>query len=417
MSALQKHVLSLFQRNVLQNFISSAHIKNNIRRQFHEVSKAQRSGANTLFLEYFRSTSSGARTLYSASQPQIVTTKDETRELMAVWPDIVRDLTDAGRHLDIPDVTKWMAKVLQYNVPGGKKSRALAVVHAFKALAPREQITEENLRLARILGWCTELLQAFFLVIDDIEDGSLTRRNQQCWYLHNDIGLAAINDGILLENVIYELLRTHFKSKDCYTGLMELFLNTTLKTTMGQCLDLLSTNHGKKPNLDLFTMDRYNSIVKYKTAYYTFVQPVSAAMHLAGVKDPEMYRQAKTILLEMGHFFQVQDDYLDCYGDTKTIGKIGTDIEAGKCSWLVVVALQRVTQQQRKILEECYGESDPEKVRRVKQLYNELGLPNTYSVYEEETYNLLNTHIQQISRGLPHEIFLKLLSKTYRRVA
>lgn len=64
-----------------------------------------------------------------------------------------------------------------------------------------------------------------------------------------------------------------------------------------------------------------------------------------------MYRQAKTILLEMGHFFQVQDDYLDCYGDPETIGKIGTDIEAGKCSWLVVVALQRVTQQQRKILE------------------------------------------------------------------
>lgn len=37
--------------------------------------------------------------------------KDETRELMAIWPDIVRDLTDAGRHLDIPDVTKWLVKV------------------------------------------------------------------------------------------------------------------------------------------------------------------------------------------------------------------------------------------------------------------------------------------------------------------
>lgn len=30
---------------------------------------------------------------------------------MAVFPDIVRDLTEAGRHLDIPDVTKWYAKV------------------------------------------------------------------------------------------------------------------------------------------------------------------------------------------------------------------------------------------------------------------------------------------------------------------
>lgn len=38
-------------------------------------------------------------------------TKDESREFMAVFPDIVRDLTDTGRHLDIPDATKWFAKV------------------------------------------------------------------------------------------------------------------------------------------------------------------------------------------------------------------------------------------------------------------------------------------------------------------
>lgn len=64
-----------------------------------------------------------------------------------------------------------------------------------------------------------------------------------------------------------------------------------------------------------------------------------------------MFRQAKTILLEMGHFFQVQDDYLDCYGNPEVIGKVGYDIEEGKCTWLAVVALQRVTPEQRKILE------------------------------------------------------------------
>lgn len=52
------------------------------------------------------------------------------------------------------------------------------------------------------------------------------------------------------------------------------------KTGMGQSLDLLSTNFGKKPNLSLFTMDRYNAIVKYKTAYYSFVMPVTLAMYL-----------------------------------------------------------------------------------------------------------------------------------------
>lgn len=357
------------------------------------------------------------RMAHSMTQPTWVTSKDESRELMAIWPDVVRDLKDVTQQLDIPDVTKWMAKVLQYNVPAGKKNRGLALVYAYKILAPNDQITQDNIRLARILAWCVELLHSFFLVIDDIQDRSELRRNQPCWYRHNDIGLAAINDGLMLENVMYKLLQKNFKEKECYVDLLETFQDISLKTIMGQSLDLQSTNFGKTPNLDLFTMDRYNSIVNYKTSYYSFILPIIAAMHFAGIKDREMFRQARTILLEMGHFFQVQDDYLDCYGNPEIVGKIGTDIKEGKCTWLVVVALQRVTPSQRKILEECYGSEDVEKVRRVKQLYNDLGLPNTYSIYEEETYNLLNTHIQQISRGLPHNLFLKILEKIYHRVS
>lgn len=48
----------------------------------------------------------------NAPQSDLVTNKDECRELMALWPNVVKDLTHAGRHSDIPDVTKWMEKVV-----------------------------------------------------------------------------------------------------------------------------------------------------------------------------------------------------------------------------------------------------------------------------------------------------------------
>lgn len=59
--------------------------------------------------------------------------------------------------------------------------------------------------------------------------------------------------------------------------------------------------------------------------------------------------------------------------------------------------------------------SDPEMVKKVMDVYEELGLPHTYSLYEEESYNLIKTHIQQTSRGVPHKLFFQIMDKIYRR--
>ena len=60
---------------------------------------------------------------------------------------------------------------------------------------------------------------------------------------------------------------------------------------------------------------------------------------------------AEEISCLLGEKFQAQDDYLDCFGDPEHIGKIGTDIQDHKCTWLLVQALDRVTPEQRQLIE------------------------------------------------------------------
>ncbi|KAK9884172.1 hypothetical protein WA026_005128 [Henosepilachna vigintioctopunctata] len=342
-----------------------------------------------------------------------IVSKEESREFMAIFPDIVRELTDAGRHTDIPEINKRYVKLLQYNVPTGKKSRGLAVVGAYKMFERPERLTTENIRLANILGWCVEMLSGMFVINNDLMSGAEVRREAPCWYRKSDVGLLAVNDGLMLENGMYSILKRYFSGHESYLPMIELFHDVTLKSSMGQSLDKLCGSPGA--GLEMFTMKRYDSIVKYRNAFYTFQLPVALAMYLANHRDPEMHRQSKTLLLEMGHFYQVQDDFLDCFGDVSITGKPPRYIQEGRCTWLAVVALQRATPTQRKLMEECYGRSDQACVEAVKNLYRQLGLPNTYAIYEEDTYNRINTHIHQLTKGLPHKLFFKLMEKIYRR--
>jgi farnesyl diphosphate synthase len=47
---------------------------------------------------------------------------------------------------------------------------------------------------------------------------------------------------------------------------------------------------------------------------------------------------------------QVQDDYLDAYGDPAVIGKVGTDIEDNKCSWMICTVLQHASEEQKEVV-------------------------------------------------------------------
>jgi farnesyl diphosphate synthase len=99
-----------------------------------------------------------------------------------------------------------------------------------------------------------------------------------------------------------------------------------------------------------FVRTSLNLIYDYKTAFYTFYAPIACSMVLAGLRDPKQLKVVEDISLLLGELFQAQDDYLDCFGDPAHIGKIGTDIQDHKCTWLLVQALDRIDQDEMEIL-------------------------------------------------------------------
>lgn len=279
-----------------------------------------------------------------------------------------------------------------------------------------ERLNEEQYFKAATLGWMTELLQAFFLVSDDMMDSSITRRGKPCWYRMEGVGMIAINDAFMLESVIYILLKKFFRSHPAYIDLVELFHETTLQTELGQLCDLLTAPEDKV-NLDNFSMEKYSFIVVYKTAYYSFYLPVALALHQLNLATPKNLKQAEDILIPLGEYFQVQDDYLDNFGLPEHIGKIGTDIKDNKCSWLVNKALEVVTPEQRKILEENYGQKDDAKEAVIKKLYDDLKLKDVYLEFEEKRAAEIREKIANVdeSEGLKKEVFEVFLKKIYKR--
>lgn len=164
-------------------------------------------------------------------------------------------------------------------------------------------------------------------------------------------------------------------------------------------------------------MTKYQFIVIYKTAYYSFYLPVALALHQLGLASPKNLKQAEDILIPLGEYFQIQDDYLDNFGLPEHIGKIGTDIKDNKCSWLVNQALEIATPEQRKILEENYGQKDDAKEAVIKKLFDDMKLKERYHEFEERRADEIRAMIERVdeSEGLKKEVFTVFLNKIYKR--
>ncbi|KAJ1988191.1 Farnesyl pyrophosphate synthetase [Dimargaris cristalligena] len=344
------------------------------------------------------------------------------QQFVDFFPRLVDDLLQDLDQLEaLPESKAWVRRALDYNVQGGKMNRGLSVVDALAVLRCNAtgnaayQLTEAEWERATILGWCVELLQAFFLISDDIMDSSITRRGQPCWYRQPEVGMIAINDAFIVEMMIYRIVKKYFRQDSFYIDLVELLQDITFKTEMGQNLDLITAPEDQV-DLTRFSMTKYRYIVKYKTSYYSFYLPVAMALLLAGVSEERAFKQAEAILLPLGEYFQIQDDYLDCYGAPELIGKIGTDIQDNKCSWLINQALLVASPAQLEKLHQHYGKRTSEDVAIVKAIYEELGIQKRFHDYEAESFNTISKLISEADSSLvPHQVFLDFMNKIYKR--
>ena len=112
---------------------------------------------------------------------------------------------------------------------GGKANRGRSVVDTTSDLLGRPLTDDEYFRSA-VLGWCAEILQAAFLIADDIMDSSQTRRGSTCWYLMPNVGMTAMNDAFMIVSSIFILLRKYFSCDKNYTNILELFQEVMFKT-------------------------------------------------------------------------------------------------------------------------------------------------------------------------------------------
>eukprot|EP01083_Nonionella_stella_P055004 145186_1 len=314
--------------------------------------------------------------------------------------------------------------MLQTTCVGGKLLRGLLHILSFKLLRESKQkrnFCENDAHNALIMCLIIEALQSYFLVMDDIMDQSLTRRGVPCWYKHANVALKAVNDGPVIESLIFWLIHHRLVADQCIVDRLDrLIRKTIIQTQFGQMIDLELTSDAKDLKT-MYTLKRYETIAKFKTSYYTFYCPYAAALYLAGYNDDAneqellLFYICEQLSLRLGINFQIVDDYLDVYGDYKVMGKIGTDIEDFKCSWLLVQAIRLCNDKQYQILHDNYGGNDDKSIQRIKDLYNQLDLSKVYHEWEQKAHSDAMCLVESVGDALPKHMFTVIMKKLYKR--
>ena len=222
-----------------------------------------------------------------------------------------------------------LKKLIRYTAANGKKNRGIAVIQSLMCLRGSEfSIFDKCNAFAGAAA--SELLQNCSLVMDDMMDQSLTRRGQPCWHTLPEIGRAAVNDGLMLEQAAYYILHNHIiepphiatQDSSLVYSVKNVFMSQVTNTVLGQMFDM--EQEETTENLrEAYTMSRYQNLAKWKTAYYTFCLPFHLSMILHGMdytRHAAAFEFAHDMSMDFGVHFQTNDDILDCFGDPSVTG-------------------------------------------------------------------------------------------------
>jgi polyprenyl synthetase len=232
-----------------------------------------------------------------------------------------------------------------------------------------------------------EIFHNFSLVHDDIMDEAPLRRGQPT--VHTKWNL---NTGILSGDAMLILAYQYFERYEpiIFRQLAEIFSKTALEVCEGQQYDV---DFEKEEQV---STSQYLKMITYKTAVL-----VGAALKMGAIiaeTSEENKQKIYDFGIALGIAYQLQDDYLDTFGDNTFGKKIGGDILQNKKTLLYLNTLEKGSSEEKEALMRLYKfpiENEKEKIAKVTQLFistgSDLFLRSEVENYTLKAFSILNT--------------------------
>lgn len=261
---------------------------------------------------------------------------------------------------------------------GGKRIRPVLTLMAVEVF---DVACEKALPAAAAV----EVFHNFSLVHDDIMDDAPLRRGHQTVHEKWDL-----NTGILSGDAMLILAYQYFESYEplIFQKLAKLFSKTALEVCEGQQYDVDFETR------DDVTIPEYLKMIEYKTAVL-----IGAAMKMGAIVAETSEENADLIYnfgLNLGIAFQLQDDYLDAFGNPETFGKqVGGDIIENKKTYLYLKAIAFSTPEQQQQLHHLFSiqpTDNADKIASVKNIFDASGASAaTKKAIQEYTFKAFET--------------------------